>query len=65
MGADAKDFIETNNCPVSPKTLAPGAQCTFTITFKPKNKGNLSAKAGLEDSVAGSPQVIAVKGTGN
>jgi len=65
VGADAKDFIETNDCPVSPKTLAPGAQCTFTITFKPKTTGNLSAKAGLEDSVPGSPQVIAVKGMGN
>jgi hypothetical protein len=65
VGADAKDFAETNNCPLSPKTLAPGAQCTFTITFAPKVTGALSAKAGLEDSVAGSPHAIALKGTGN
>jgi hypothetical protein len=65
VGADAKDFSETNNCPLSPKTLAPGAQCTFSITFTPKVAGALSAKAGLEDSVPGSPHVIAVKGTGN
>jgi hypothetical protein len=65
VGADAKDFSETNNCPLSPKTLAPGAQCTFTITFAPKVTGALSAKAGLEDSVPGSPHAIVVKGTGN
>jgi hypothetical protein len=65
VGADAKDFAETNNCPLSPKTLAPGAQCTFTITFTPKVTGPLKAEAGLEDSVPGSPQGITVKGTGN
>jgi hypothetical protein len=64
VGADAKDFAETNTCPITPKTLAPGAQCTFTITFTPKVTGTLKAEAGLEDSVPGSPQGIRLAGTG-
>jgi hypothetical protein len=64
VGADAKDFAETNACPRSPKSLAPGAQCSFTITFTPKITGTLKAEAGLEDSVPGSPQGITLLGTG-
>jgi hypothetical protein len=30
-GADAGDFAQTNNCPVSPTTLSSGNACTVTL----------------------------------
>ena len=38
-GADPTEFNMTNNCPVSPATLGPGASCTSTITFSPNQSG--------------------------
>ncbi|HEY6339880.1 MAG TPA: choice-of-anchor D domain-containing protein [Bryobacteraceae bacterium] len=34
-GAAAGDYSQTNNCPVSPATLAASASCTITVTFAP------------------------------
>jgi hypothetical protein len=63
-GADATDFAETTTCPLKPKTLAPGAECSISVTFDPKATGARSATISLKDSVPGSPQVIALGGTG-
>lgn len=35
------DYAKTNNCPVSPATLAAAATCTISITFTPSVLGNL------------------------
>jgi len=63
-GTDATDFAETTTCPLKPKTLAPGAQCSISLTFDPKATGPRSATISLKDSVLGSPQSIALGGTG-
>jgi hypothetical protein len=63
-GADATDFAETTTCPLKPKTLAPGAECSISVTFDPKATGARSATISLKDSVPGSPQAIALGGTG-
>src|SRR5207249_2181826 len=34
-GTNPGDFFQTNNCLLSPATLATGASCTITVTFKP------------------------------
>jgi hypothetical protein len=33
------DFAETNTCPASPATLAPGADCSLSVTFTPTSTG--------------------------
>jgi len=63
-GADASDFAETTTCPLTPKTLAPGAECSISVTFDPKATGARSAKLSVKDSVPGSPQSIGLGGTG-
>ena len=60
-GFDASDFAQTNNCPAK---LAPGAQCTISVTFTPRIKGKRSADVRLSDSVPGSPQFISLTGKG-
>jgi hypothetical protein len=64
IGADSKDFAETTTCPLTPSTLAPGAECSINVTFDPKATGARSATLSLKDSVPGSPQSIALGGTG-
>jgi hypothetical protein len=60
-GADPGDFSQTNTCGTS---LAPGANCSISITFTPKLKGTRSAALALADDAAGNPQLIALSGTG-
>jgi hypothetical protein len=64
IGADATDFAETTTCPLTPHTLAPGAECSINVTFDPKATGTRSASLSLKDSVPGSPQSIVLGGTG-
>jgi len=33
--ATSGDFAQTNTCPVSPATLAAGADCAISVTFTP------------------------------
>jgi hypothetical protein len=63
-GLDATDFAETTTCPLSPHTLAAGAQCSISVTFDPKAAGSRNATLALRDSVPGSPQAITLAGTG-
>src|SRR5579864_6120587 len=37
--AASGDFAQTNNCPVSPATLAPAASCNVSVTFTPTARG--------------------------
>jgi hypothetical protein len=60
-GADPGDFSQTNTCGTS---LAPGANCSISITFTPKLEGTRSAALALADDAAGNPQLIALSGTG-
>jgi hypothetical protein len=61
-GVNAADFTQTNTCAPS---LAAGASCTFSVTFKPSAPGARSATITLTDDDAGSPQTIALSGTGS
>ena len=62
-GTNAGDFTESNNCGGS---LAAGANCKVTVTFKPAAKGARSATLSIYDNnVDGpSPQTVALSGTG-
>ena len=44
------DFAETNNCPLSPDTLAVGAHCVLSVTFTPKSSGALTGTVSITDN---------------
>ena len=60
-GANASDFSQTNNCGSS---VAAGANCAVSVTFKPAATGVRSATVTLTDNAASSPQTVALSGTG-
>lgn len=61
-GTFGKDFVETNNCPTS---LAANASCTIRVAFTPKQKEQFTGAVVITDSGGGSPQSIALFGTGD
>jgi hypothetical protein len=61
IGSDSGDFHQANECGSS---LAAGASCTITVTFAPKVGGALSASLNVTYQGVGSPQQVALSGTG-
>jgi hypothetical protein len=59
IGADAKDFSETNDCGTS---LPPGGRCKIQVSFSPKMVAALTAS--VQVSYQGVPQFVALTGTG-
>jgi hypothetical protein len=56
------EFTQTNNCGTS---LAAGASCTVQVTFSPTAPpGPQSGQLSFTDNAAGSPQTVALTGTG-
>jgi hypothetical protein len=64
-GTDAGDFAATNNCPISPNTLAAGASCTLSVTFTPGDVGTRTAKVNFIDGASNSPQTVYLSGSGH
>ncbi len=65
-GASPHDFIETNNCPINPAVLAPGATCTIRLTFLPLVTGARAALVTItfnQNNVTGLSQTIALNGS--
>jgi hypothetical protein len=63
-GANPDDFIKTSDgCEGA--TVAPGASCTVTLRFAPTATGARSAALRIADNAPGSPQDIALTGTGD
>jgi len=63
-GTDAGDFVQTNDCPLSPTTLGPSTACTIMVTFGPATVGAKSAAVSVSSDAAGSPHMAALNGTG-
>jgi hypothetical protein len=59
--ATAAPFARTNTCGT---TVNPGASCTISVTFKPTTIGTLTGSVSVTDNAPGSPQKLALKGTG-
>ena len=55
------NFSETTACPAS---LASGASCTIGVKFTPLAAGATSGALAITDNAAGSPQSVALSGTG-
>jgi pimeloyl-ACP methyl ester carboxylesterase len=60
-GTNPNDFTQTNTCGNS---IAAGASCTITVTFKPKSVGTRNASVMISDSSTDSPQSISLIGAG-
>jgi hypothetical protein len=54
-------FSETNNCPGS---LTEGQSCDIQVSFAPTAKGSGSGQLSVTDNATGSPQTVALSGTG-
>jgi hypothetical protein len=59
--AASGDFAETNACGSS---LAAGATCNIAVTFTPTAAGNRTGMLTVADNATGSPQTVALSGTG-
>ena len=57
----AGNFAQSNNCGNGVKAAA---HCTITITFSPSVAGASSGSVAVNDNAAGTPQTIALVGTG-
>jgi hypothetical protein len=55
------DFAESNTCGAS---VAAGASCQITVTFKPAASGTRSAAISVADNAPGSPQTASLNGIG-
>jgi hypothetical protein len=60
-GTNATNFTDTTTCTA---TLAAAANCTISVTFTPTVVGPASATLSIADNAVGSPQTIALNGTG-
>jgi len=61
-GTNATSFVKSaTTCGTS---LAAGASCTVSVEFKPLAAGALTASLSIADSATGSPQAVAMTGTG-
>lgn len=60
-GANSADFSQINNCGSS---LAPAGSCSISVVFTPSGSGSRSAILAITDNAAGSPQTVALSGTG-
>jgi hypothetical protein len=60
-GTNAADFAQTHTCGTS---VAAGASCFIKATFKPLAKGKRTAQVSISDNGGGSPQKVALSGTG-
>jgi 6-phosphogluconolactonase (cycloisomerase 2 family) len=58
---NATSFSQTNTCLA---TLAPNANCSVSITFHPASAGMFTANLQVADNAPGSPQTLALNGTG-
>lgn len=54
-------FSQTNTCPAS---LDPGDSCTISVKFLPTSPGSVTGNVSIADNAAGSPQTVALSGTG-
>jgi subtilase family serine protease len=61
-GTNAGSFLKSaTTCGAS---LAAGASCTVSVEFKPAKAGALTGSLNVADNAAGSPQSVALSGTG-
>jgi FG-GAP-like repeat/Abnormal spindle-like microcephaly-assoc'd, ASPM-SPD-2-Hydin/Cep192 domain 4 len=60
--AASDQYAETNTCGSS---VAAGAECTISVTFKPTGPGTQTGTLTITDNATDSPQTVALSGTGS
>ncbi len=63
IAAGGADYSETDNCPRA-GALDVGASCTISVVFQPAGSGARNGSLSVTDNASGSPQSIALAGTG-
>ena len=64
-GTNLSEFAQTNTCPPPPYNfLEAGGNCTINVTFSPTAAGAATASISVADNATGSPQTVALNGTG-
>jgi Cep192 domain 4 len=58
-------FSQSNNCPVSPATLAVNAECNLTLTFQPLIGGATVGLVEITDDASPVPQAVTLNGVGS
>jgi sugar lactone lactonase YvrE len=58
---NAPDFAQTNNCPA---TLAPGSNCSISVTFTPSTISSETALLNIATNASGAMLVVNLSGTG-
>jgi hypothetical protein len=61
VGTNSSDFTETGSCGTS---LAPSGSCIVNTKFTPSAGGARTASLSISDTATGSPQLVALVGTG-
>jgi hypothetical protein len=60
-GTGSSDFAQTSTCGIA---LDVGSNCAIAITFTPASPASFNATLSVADSAGGSPQTVALNGTG-
>ncbi len=58
------DFSQTNTCGATLNVLNVGQSCAITVTFSPTSSGARNGALSISDTAVGSPQSVALSGTG-
>ena len=61
-GPNSADFSQTNNCGTS---VPAAGTCNIKVTFTPAGLGSASASLNVTDDAPGSPQTVALSGSGS
>jgi hypothetical protein len=62
LSASGDFSIVNDQC--SGRSIAPGARCTLTVRFTPREMGDRSATLTIRDTATGSPRTVNITGTG-
>ncbi|HKW68112.1 MAG TPA: choice-of-anchor D domain-containing protein [Terriglobales bacterium] len=62
--ATSGNFIENDNCPVSPTALAVNSGCTISVSSDPSVVGSVPGEITIADNASNTPQMINLGGTG-
>lgn len=58
------DFSQTNTCGALQNVLNVGQSCAISVTFSPTSSGARNGSLAISDNATGSPQSVALSGTG-
>ncbi len=64
ISSTSNNYSQSNNCPISPNTLAAGSSCLITVRFTPSATGARTGSITINDNASDSPQAISLTGTG-